>query len=382
MIKLKDILTEDPDYLYVSPDESRLSYTDDCKKYTFLVYEDVKDGIKRYIASDELDNFILHDKNVEKEINNSGQRDIQTHTDIVGLLKSLRRYHKNKFRDEIECDGRFFYSEKHQVWYFSFWRPNEIIRQYKEYIDEFIHDAHINKNIIQFELDGVEINFASYSEFFSVREPSSDYDKNKKLLQRDLHINKAKFDKAVLDVLQSKPKSTHDFYIKLEKTYGKSIAQIRHEFEDLPLDVIISKSFKRTRDIDTKQFGEGRQSLKLKEILLEVASPYIVVGFIDGDLETISANNIESHEKLQEKNWQWWSSRDISEKRIHPWRYNANTQTVYWYAYGAPDEHMKQSVKHEIEKKYPNYHVLKNIMITSNDLKNYQNLMTKAHGIK
>mgnify|MGYP000880060252 FL=1 len=115
--------------------------------------------------------------------------------------------------------------------------------------------------------------------------------------------------------------------------------------------------------------------IRLKSLLIEVKSPYIVVGMVeDDDLEVVSANNVESHMTLLEKYPEWAS------KYSHHWRFNANDNTLYWYQ--PPDtEQMVDAVKMDIKRKFPYYHVTKQKHISSNDVLNYQKLQKKAHGV-
>jgi hypothetical protein len=260
MIKLKSLLNESPDVVQIGKDF--FSWSNEESKYTFFVYYDIKDKHEQYIASDGVD-LLLNNRKTTEEINDEYNiTRIGTHMEIVSYLKSIGRFEPETYRDGIKADGRFYYIKEKQLWCFSFWPDQSEVQKYRKYIDEFIHDAVINKNEILFESD-TSGEWLSYNEFFGTKGTATDYDKNKKQLQLDLHVNKAKLDKAVLAVLQTRPTGDIDFLGRLEKIYGKSIAQIRHEFGDLPMSKIISKSVTRTREL-----REGR-TMKLKSLLLE-----------------------------------------------------------------------------------------------------------------
>ena len=112
----------------------------------------------------------------------------------------------------------------------------------------------------------------------------------------------------------------------------------------------------------------------LFEILLnEIKSPYIVVGAIDDELNVIQSNNIDSHERLISNNPSW------SNRSICHWRFNANTQTVFWYC--VPTEKMKHAVVDLLKVKYPHYHATRHIKLDSNDYKSYQKGQMTAHGL-
>jgi len=113
--------------------------------------------------------------------------------------------------------------------------------------------------------------------------------------------------------------------------------------------------------------------IKLKTLLKEIKSTYIIVGCVDDDFNIIMDNNIESHLDLLAK-YGWPYNRDK-----YNFRYNANNQTIYWYQ--EPSDDVKEEVKSLIRKKFPNYYITKNKSIHSNDKLNYQKLQMKAHGL-
>ena len=113
--------------------------------------------------------------------------------------------------------------------------------------------------------------------------------------------------------------------------------------------------------------------IKLKSLLLEIKSYYIVVGLIDNDLNVISSNNIESHLDLINRYPDW------KPRNANGWRFNANNNTLYWY--DNPIDDMVDVVKDEIKKKYPYFHVSKQSIINSNDVVNYNRLQRLSHGL-
>jgi len=113
--------------------------------------------------------------------------------------------------------------------------------------------------------------------------------------------------------------------------------------------------------------------IKLKILLNEIKSPYIIVGCVDDDFNIIMDSNIESHSDLLDK-YGWSYNRDK-----YNFRYNASNQTIYWY--NQPSEDIREEVKALIKKRFPYYHVTKTNSISSNDKLNYQKLQMKAHGL-
>ena len=111
--------------------------------------------------------------------------------------------------------------------------------------------------------------------------------------------------------------------------------------------------------------------IKLKSLIREIKSPYIVVGMVDFDLNVISSNNIESHSNLLNKHPEW------NNRQCYNWRFNIHNNTLYWY--NDPTDDMIFVVKDEIKKKYSFYNILKQSRINSNDF-DYQKKQNLAHG--
>lgn len=288
-IKLKDILNElvneSPDEIEV--DGSTLDYLDGA--YTFFVYYDFVDNKFEWSAynyannkmlsgnpkiTDEIYNINQHNKDEislrkwpdsmyndsgyesdddeaskayldekfgysEENINRKLKRidAVPAHRSMVELLSCLKRC--NNRRNDIKADGRLFFLNG--KYYFAFWSSRNKILTYKRHIIDFIDSQKINRDDVFIEDeygDNPNSHWYPLEKYFNTQtktlDLSPEQEKLKKIKQ-DLHINKGMLDKAILQVLQSQPKSMHDIVVGLEKKLNMPMAQIRHIYGELPL---------------------------------------------------------------------------------------------------------------------------------------------------
>lgn len=279
-IKLKDILNklliETPDDIWVN--KKHLEY--DKGSHVYYIYHDFVDKKEEWIAYDIKNKKIIAQNpkivdeiyNVNKNKNEVSSRPwpeelikkhgskwvetiytydnenikdclsevryAPTHEDILKVISCLRR--SDDDRDNIKADGRLFFLDG--KYYFAFWSNDDEIIMYRKYIIDFINSLKINQDDVFIE-NGDEDEYgpatwSTFKKFLNIKEKRielSPAQKKLKQIKRDLHINKGVLDKAILQVLQTQPKSTHDIVAGLEKKLGMSIAQIRHIYGELPL---------------------------------------------------------------------------------------------------------------------------------------------------
>lgn len=257
MIRLKNLLKEDPDGINYEG-----GYWDWYTHgvYTFLVYDDLIDKKKYWVAWDVKNyNLLCENRLVEQEamniVDNEDEEDEDTyigdnptHDQLIQLLHSLKRCQDD--RSIVECDGRVFNVGRFIM---SFWDEDSEVIKYRNKLDDFFKRVGINVNkllIQRFESDYDEYDdevdiFVSYRKFFGEKpKEASVLAKQKMMMAKDLHIKKAQLDRAILNALQEKPQSFNDLYVSLEKQLGMPIARIRSEFRGIPLDNIIVRQLR------------------------------------------------------------------------------------------------------------------------------------------
>lgn len=260
-------LTEDPDDIVYKGDEY---FWYDDGKYTFLVYYDIVDKQHYWFAWDYRKQTILcENKQVENEIlhtdddilKNIASRksdgyfsqekisdvfhsisDRPSHGTLIELLSTLRRCYYN--RDYAECDGRIFYSKNDDVYIMTFWNEDFNIFKDRVKLDDFFNRVGISKDKILFERYNRE-EIVNYYQFFGTKpQEISDIERKKQQVARELHVKKAQLDRAILNVLQSKPKDINSLYVALEKQLNMPLAKIKHVFRGIPLDKLVVKQLR------------------------------------------------------------------------------------------------------------------------------------------
>jgi 8-oxo-dGTP diphosphatase len=113
---------------------------------------------------------------------------------------------------------------------------------------------------------------------------------------------------------------------------------------------------------------------KKRDTLTEVKSQRVVVGIITKNLEVFSKSNIDTHTDLKILNSRLQSYGEDNKR----WRYNSDTQTVYWYSHPTDDE--KEEVEYNLSKNY-NYKVKIHLYIGDRSSVEYGLNQIKAHGI-
>lgn len=273
MLSLKSILTESPDCISIpamhsgSDDPSQLDLIDfHDARFTFMVYPDERDDKKQWVAFDYKRNKIISsspglqedlygarglysDETIDDIL--SGIGSFPAHSSIRSVLNLTDRY--ATVNDRSILDGRLF--ERNGNWYFPFWEMDAtnvtvVLKENKALIDDFLQKIYVKPDNVFFEDERDERVFHSYDETFSSveRPTSSDEQRRMKQMQRDLHVNKGKLDKAIIQALQSRPKDVNTLYQRLEKEFGMPIVKIRHLYGAVPLDKLIAKKAKELNE--------------------------------------------------------------------------------------------------------------------------------------
>lgn len=279
MIKLKNLLKEDPDTF-----RGHIDYME--ASYTFLIYKDNVDKKLNWLAYDYDNSKVLcQNPEVEREIYNidSYTKTIESrpmsphissfkytptmsdlldeiggfpaHRNLLDIVIRLRRTDNVRTRgddlghnvaQEIKCDARIFdvYDVDWQEtnYYFIYWGTAEDTKKYKSYIDDFFNRVGISKNNIFFDDEEIP-----YHVFFGTNvdtPPESEVQIAKKKLAQQLHMQKALLDKKLLQVLQSNPKDLETLYARMEKQFNLPIAKIRSLFRGIPLDQLVVKQLR------------------------------------------------------------------------------------------------------------------------------------------
>lgn len=278
VIKLKNLLKEDPDVFRGNIDYMKASYT-------FLIYKDNVDKKLNWLAYDYNNSKVLcQNPEVEREIYNinnytktienrpmsphiSSFKYTQTmsdlldeidgfpaHRNLLDIVIRLRRTDNVRTRgddlghnvaQEIQCDARIFdvYDVDWQEtnYYFIYWKSTSNTKKYKSYIDDFFNRVGVSKNNIFFDDEEIP-----YHDFFGtdVDTPESEVQIAKKKLAQQLHMQKALLDKKLLQVLQSNPKDLETLYARMEKQFNLPIAKIRSLFRGIPLDKLVAKQLR------------------------------------------------------------------------------------------------------------------------------------------
>ena len=267
MIKLKQLLCEDPDGITV--DGIDYNFTE--ASHTFLLYDDVIDKKRYWVAyvypgyrkggrailceNEQLESILNGDDGVEiktyidKQIKKID--DFPSHERLVWLLQLTERIlSANEHNSYNNCHGRLFFNK-----YFTFWDENNTVVENKEKIIDFLRRIGVNTNNMFIEdhtRDDYDVNgdqiivMMPFNEFFGgvPHEELNAVEKAKLELSKKLHMDKGKLDKAVLDVIRSNPKDINTLYARLEDKFNMPLLQIKRIFKNVPLGQLVVKELK------------------------------------------------------------------------------------------------------------------------------------------
>ena len=267
MIKLKQLLCEDPDAITV--DGIDYNFTE--ASHTFLLYDDVIDKKRYWIAyvypgyrkggrailceNEQLESILNGDDGVEIKTYIDRQikkiADFPSHDRLVWLLQLTKRILSANEHDSYNnCHGRLFLNK-----YFTFWDENNTVVENKEKIINFLRRIGVNTNNMFIEdhtRDDYDVNgdqiivMMPFNEFFGgvPHEELNAFKKAKLELSKKLHMDKGKLDKAVLDVIRSNPKDVETLYARLEKQLNMPLLKIKMIFKNVPLGQLVAKELK------------------------------------------------------------------------------------------------------------------------------------------
>lgn len=253
MIKLKDLLLENPDTIKI--DGKNYDFKSDAASHTFLVYYDEVDN-KEYWVDYVYPKYrrngkaiLCENKEVEKILNDTKNIKVikkidskPSHINLGLLLFKNKRINSAKYFD-IKCDGRLFFDK-----YFTFWLGKNTLINYKNKLIDFLNSVGIDVNNVLIE-DYTTREYYSklipfYDYFNTPEKELTAYEKARLELAKKLHINKGTLDKAVSDVIRSEPNDMETLYARLEKQLNMPMVQIKQIFKDVPLDKLIAKELK------------------------------------------------------------------------------------------------------------------------------------------
>jgi hypothetical protein len=265
MIKLKQLLCEDPDGITVNG----IYYNMNMASHTFLLYDDIIDKKRYWIAyvypdyrkggrailceNEQLESILNGDDNIEVKTYIDGRLgDFPSHARLALLLESTNRISDSCDTDiyENNCNGRLFLNK-----YFSFWDGNNSVVKNKVKIVDFLRRIGVNTNNVfiedhtrdKYDDNGDQIIvMVPFNEFFGgvPHQELNAFEKAKLELAKKLHMEKGKLDKAVLDVIRSNPKDVETLYARLEDKFGMPLLQIKKIFKNVPLGKLVVKELK------------------------------------------------------------------------------------------------------------------------------------------
>lgn len=265
MIKLKQLLCEDPDGITVNG----IYYNMNMASHTFLLYDDIIDKKRYWIAyvypdyrkggrailceNEQLESILNGDDNIEVKTYIDGRLgDFPSHARLALLLESTNRISDSCDLDVYEnnCNGRLFLNK-----YFSFWDGNNSVVKNKVKIVDFLRRIGVNTNNVfiedhtrdKYDDNGDQIIvMVPFNEFFGgvPHQELNAFEKAKLELAKKLHMEKGKLDKAVLDVIRSNPKDVETLYARLEDKFGMPLLQIKKIFKNVPLGKLVVKELK------------------------------------------------------------------------------------------------------------------------------------------
>ena len=252
MIRLKDLLCEDPDGVTVDGEY----YDFKEASHTFLIYDDVKDKKQYWVAyvypeyrkggrailceNAELESILNGDDNeyIRKYIDSNLQR-FPSHSKLTWILEIADRI-TSATNVVTYCNGRLYFSK-----YITFWQDNNVVVSYKSKISDFFNRIGVSTADVFVEDRIRSDKMVPFNEFFGgIHQELNAFEKAKLELAKKLHMDKGKLDKAVLDVLRSKPKDMETLYARLEDKFNMPLLQIKRIFRNIPLGKLVAKELK------------------------------------------------------------------------------------------------------------------------------------------
>lgn len=290
MVKLKNLLTEDPDGISV---DNKMYMFDNTKyiKWVFSFYNDVIDNGLFYIAIDPVSHKIITDnKDAENEIksllspsnpdkfsetnktislrklpenypntvsnpfailNGTVVASMYTHLGLRKILSALRRI-KTFTRTETvtPISGRVFKID--DTYYITFWESNYEIKKDKLKIERMLNDMGISPYSTKWQFGSFgQERFITFDEAFSANvEADEDEMSLIKRTQaqlkanRELHAKKALLSKNIVQALQDKPQDMATLQARLEDKFGMPFAKIKAMYGNIPLDQLLARELK------------------------------------------------------------------------------------------------------------------------------------------
>lgn len=265
MVKLRKLLLENPDSIVYRG--ILQGFTD--AKSMFVMYDDIKDNTIHYVDFDYDTKKIISDSDaVVKELQSlpdvshnyyATDRRLEflhigfrfwddkyiTHGQMIVALEYLNRSNSDDRRDDTTgrekmCLGRLFIDDagEYPILIVTFWNSKQHVQKYKEYIKKYLSHKNIDSSLpVMYQAARTHKNseFEDYDTFFGTDETPNPLQAELAKLAEKLHVDKAKLDKAVLNVIRSNPESLNDIYAEFEKMFNKPYVAIRHLLGNLPL---------------------------------------------------------------------------------------------------------------------------------------------------
>lgn len=209
MIKLKQLLTEDPDSIAIKTKRGEvfLDWNEDRATHVFLIYKKqwYDYDIKRNKILSQNDKFNEMVSKSTSEDTKSALRDLSTlpnHNALRYYIAEIYREYKlikrtaiHKMADAIDekrnIAGRIFKYGK--LYYITFWDDSPDVKKHKNDIDDMINTLNIPKDKMKFEyyedydydgdMNGV---FVDYNKYFNVTEPAAVISPQTLQMQKDI----------------------------------------------------------------------------------------------------------------------------------------------------------------------------------------------------
>lgn len=263
MKSFKQIIFEDPETIFPAGSDGSVSMDYLDASYTVLLYEDLKSNKVEWIAYQYTPEKILSSnksflKKIEQEQKKSTidgdpvgyimteLNGMPSHSNLRELLSVFGNVGEEDITTRSILDGRLY--EYKGKWYISFWQDDtyDTLNDHKNLFEDFLREINLPYHKLFFENETYEYMFDPYIEVFrdQLRPKTTPEQQKMKQMKWDLHAKKGQLDKAIVQVLQTKPKDVDTLYQRLEKQFGMPVAKIKHLYGAVPLDKLISKKAK------------------------------------------------------------------------------------------------------------------------------------------
>jgi len=292
MIKLKNLLTEDPDSIKVDNKSYMFSdianvewifsfYKDTVDKDTFYIAinpvthkilsdnKNVNDEIKTLLTSDNKEKFIEVNKTITLRplpqnypntilnpfviVNGKFISGIYTHMGLRKILCGLRRIETFTLLDNVTpISGRIFKIK--DEYYITFWQSNYDIKKYKLKLERMLNDMGLSPYSTHWQFASFSMDkFLTFDQAFShdveadkdelsfIKRVKSDLERKRKL-----HAKKALLTKNIVQALQDKPEDMQSLQAKLEDKFGMPLAQIRAKYGNIPINQLLAREIRET----------------------------------------------------------------------------------------------------------------------------------------